>query len=72
LIGHPPRKGDESMEKRALDWNPHGARRRGKPKQTWKRTVLEEAGKWGQTWREVKRLAGNRVRRRFFINALCS
>ena len=40
-----PRKGDESIEKQALHWNPQWARRRGRPKQTWKRTVLEEATK---------------------------
>jgi hypothetical protein len=45
-----------------LDWNPQGARRRGRPKQTWKETVLEEAGKCDKTWSEVKKLAANRVR----------
>jgi hypothetical protein len=38
-------EGDESITKQALDWNPQGARSRGKPKKTWKKTVLEEAGK---------------------------
>jgi hypothetical protein len=28
-------------------------------KETWKRTVLEEAGKCGNTWTAVKRLACN-------------
>ena len=32
--GHTLRKGDESIEKQTLDWNPQGARRRGRPKQT--------------------------------------
>jgi hypothetical protein len=36
----------------------------------WKAMVFEEAGKWGETWSEVKRLAGNRVRWRCFRNAL--
>jgi hypothetical protein len=35
-------------------------------------TVLEEAGKCGKTWNEVKSLAGNRVRWRCLTNALCS
>jgi hypothetical protein len=42
-IGHTLRKGDESTEKQALDWNPQKARRGGRPKETWKRTVLEGA-----------------------------
>jgi hypothetical protein len=63
-ISHTLKNGAESTEKQALDWNLQGARRRGRPKQKWKRTVLEEAGKCGKTWSKVKRLAGNRVTRR--------
>jgi len=50
---HTLRYGDESIEKQTLGWNPQGARWRGRPKQNSKRTVLEEAGKWGKTWIEV-------------------
>jgi hypothetical protein len=42
-IGHTLRKGDESIEKEALDWKPQGVGVRGRPKQTIKKTVLEEA-----------------------------
>ena len=52
------RKGDESTEKQVLDLNPQGTRRRERPKQTWKRTVLEEAVKCGKTRSEVKKLGG--------------
>jgi hypothetical protein len=52
-----------------LDWKPQGVGVRGRPKQTIKKTVLEEAIKWGKTWREVKRLAGNRVRWRCSTNS---
>jgi len=45
LIAQTLRKGDESTEKQALDWDPYEARRRGRPMQTWKRAVLEEAVK---------------------------
>jgi hypothetical protein len=44
-IGHTLRKGDESIGKQALDWKPQGARSRGRMRQTWKNTVLEETGK---------------------------
>jgi hypothetical protein len=57
---HTPRKGDGSIQKQALDWNPQTAGRGGRTKQTWKRTVLEAAEKCGKTWREVKRMAGNK------------
>jgi hypothetical protein len=57
------------MEKQALDWDSQGARRRGRPKQAWKRTVLETAGKSDKTWSEVKMLAGDRVRWKCCTNA---
>jgi hypothetical protein len=44
-IGHTLRNGDESIEKQALGWNPQGARRKERPKQNSKRTVLEDARK---------------------------
>jgi hypothetical protein len=57
---HTMNKGDGSIQKQTLDWNPQTARRGGWPKQTWKRTLLEAVEKCGKTWREVKRMAGNR------------
>lgn len=71
-IGHTIRKEDGAVERMALDWNPQGSRTRGRPKNTWKRTVLEEIAREGKTWSEVKKLATNRVRWRHFVNALCS
>jgi hypothetical protein len=55
-----------------LDWNPQGARRRGRPKKTWKRTTEDEAMEAGKTWSEVKRLDADRIRWRCFTDALCS
>jgi hypothetical protein len=48
-IGHTLRKHTRSIEKLVLDWNPQGARRRGRPKKTWKRTIEEEAMEMGKT-----------------------
>ncbi|KAJ4429500.1 hypothetical protein ANN_21669 [Periplaneta americana] len=59
-IGHTIRKEDGAVERMALDWNLQGSRTRGKPKNTWKRTVLEEIAREGKTWSEVKKLATNR------------
>ena len=42
-IEHTLRKEDGSIEKKALDWNPQGERKVGRPKHTWKRTIIEEA-----------------------------
>jgi hypothetical protein len=72
LIGHNLRKGPTAIENQALNWNPQGQRRRGRPRMTWKRTVAEEAGKAGKTWKEVTGLAQNKVRWHCFVEALCS
>jgi hypothetical protein len=71
-IGHTLRKPPGITEKDALDRNPHGKRRRGRPKKTWKHTVEEEARDQGKRWQEVKVLAKNKVRWRNFVKALCS
>jgi hypothetical protein len=53
-IGHTLRKSDDALEKQALDWNPQRARKRGRPRTTWKRTVCDEIGHHSKTWGEVK------------------
>jgi hypothetical protein len=42
-IGHTIRKDESAVERIELDWNPQGTRRRGRPKKTWRRSVIEEA-----------------------------
>jgi hypothetical protein len=37
------RKEENAVERIALDWNPQGTRKRGRPKKTWRRSVMEEA-----------------------------
>jgi hypothetical protein len=44
-------------------------RQRGRPKKTWKRSVLEGAQRGGRTWREVKRLAADRGHWKSFVEA---
>ena len=38
-IGHTLRKPQQSVTKQSLQWNPQGARKRGRPRETWKRCV---------------------------------
>jgi hypothetical protein len=65
------RKPAGTIEKDVLDWNPQGARRRGRPRKTW-RTTEEELAEMGKTWREVKAVANQRKRWRSFTGALYS
>jgi hypothetical protein len=37
FIGHPLRKPQGALERHAVAWNPQGARKRGRPRTTWKR-----------------------------------
>jgi hypothetical protein len=56
-IGHTLRKEAGAIEKTALDWNPQGYRRRGRPKRTWRSTAEDEIRNIGRLWDEVKGIA---------------
>ncbi|KAJ4429209.1 hypothetical protein ANN_26212 [Periplaneta americana] len=45
-IGHTLRKPNEAIERQALEWNPQGVRKVGRPRGTWRRMVNEE--KWNR------------------------
>jgi hypothetical protein len=64
------RKGNEAIEREALDWNPQGKLKRGRLKQTWRRSVHRGALE-GKGWGVVMKLAGYRIRWRRFVDALC-
>jgi hypothetical protein len=41
--GHTLRELTDDITRQALEWNPQGKRNRRRPKNTWRRAVLEEA-----------------------------
>ncbi len=64
-IGHTLRKPSTSITRQALTWNPQGKRKRGRPKNTWRRDLEAEpapaqhwwGGGWGNErgrWRSAK------------------
>ena len=71
-LGHTLRKPSDDIARQALEWNPQGKRGRGRPRNTWWRTVLEEAKGVKKTWVEIKTDAKNRVRWGILVEALCS
>jgi len=71
-IGHTVRKEAGAIEKTAMDWNPQGYRRRGRPKRTWRRTIKDKIRNTGSSWNEVKGIAGDRNAWKPFMDALCS
>jgi len=70
-LGHALRKPSDDTARQALEWNPQSKRGRWRPRNTWRRTVLEEAKGVKKTWAEIKTDAKNRVRWRILVEALC-
>ena len=50
-----------------MEWNPQGRRKRGRQKQSWRRTVIKELENIGRTWGEAKQMTDNRVRWRAMV-----
>ena len=71
-IGHTLRKEPQNITRQALQWNPAGRRSRGRPKQTWRRTVEGEMKSVGLSWGVMASTAENRVRWRTTVSAICS
>ena len=55
--------------KATLLWNPQGSRKRGRPKNSWRRSVIKEAGR---SWNELMFLAADRQKWKELIYNLCS
>ena len=71
-IGHTLHKLTGAIEKTALDWNPQGYRRRGRPKRTWRRTLEDEIRSTRRSWNEVNGIAEDHNAWKLFMDALCS
>ncbi len=67
-IGHTFRKTSCNVTKQALRWNPQGKRSRGRPRNSWRRTVDDKASKAGYTWWQLERIAQNRTRWRAMLH----
>ena len=68
-IGHTLRKEDGEIPKAAIHWNPQGNRKRGRPKNSWRRWVIKEVGR---SWNELRFLAADRQKWKRLIDNLCS
>jgi hypothetical protein len=52
---HTLRKDDSELCQAALQWNPQGTRGRGRPRNSWRRTTLNESGK--RSWSDLRFIA---------------
>ena len=70
-IGHTLRKDSNNITRQSLDYNPQGKRKQGRPRNTWRRSTLQDLKNIGVSWQEAKALAQKRVRWRALVDALC-
>ena len=66
------RKSPSNVTKQALDLNPQGKRKVGRPNQTWRRSTDAEVKAIGTTWAQLRRTSEKRVPWRSVVAALCS
>jgi len=61
-LGHLLRMNYSRYATKALSWTPEGRRKRGRPKNTWRRTIENDLIIRGMGWYSVKRAAADRRR----------
>ena len=66
-IGHTLRKATSSTTRQAMTWNPQGKKKRGRPRNSWRRDTEAELTQHGTNWTGMARAAQNRV-----VDGLCS
>jgi hypothetical protein len=68
-IGHTLRREDGEIPKAALLRNSQGNRKRGRPRNSWRRSVIKEVGR---SWNELRFLAVDRQEWKGLTDNLCS
>ena len=71
-IGHVLRQQTTALTRIALRWTPDGQRKRGRPKETWRRTVEREMKEKGWTWGRLERVSADRHRWWALVESLCA
>ena len=71
-IGHTLRKDPRSITRQTIKWNLQGKRRRGRPRNTWRRSVEDEMSNAGHSWYILAHMTQNGVRWRGVVSGLCS
>ena len=71
-IGHIHRMGRDTIPRVALRWSPPGKRTRGRPKETWRRSVEREIKDQGWNWGQITLWAQDRQHWQALVKALCA
>ena len=70
-ISHTLPKQASTITRQALTWNPQGKRKRGRPRNTWRRDLLTDIKRTGYSWRELEKKAQDRRLWKTVVNDLC-
>ena len=69
-LGHTLRNPANNITHQALTWNPQGKRKRGRPRNSWRRDLNKEVAETGMGWRQMVAAAQDRRRWRGVVNGL--
>ena len=70
-VGHTLRKPTTNTTRQALTWNPQGKRKKGRPRNTWRRDLEADMKKMGKTWQQLERTAQDRDAWKGLVGGLC-
>ena len=70
-LGHTLRRPRENITREALAWNPQGKRKRGRPRNTWRRDLEAETTRTGLHWRNLEKIAQDRGEWKTVVDGLC-
>ncbi|VDO82850.1 unnamed protein product [Schistosoma margrebowiei] len=71
-IGQTLRKPSNCITRQALDCNPEGKRKRGRPKNTLRREIEADIERMNNNWKELERITQDMVEWRMLVSGLCS
>ena len=71
-VGHTLRMEPSAHARIALTWTPEGRRKRGRPRSTWRRTMLGELKEAGMVWSSAVKRAQDRDDWRNLVEAICA
>ena len=69
-LGHTLRKPQDNITRTALTWNPQGKRRKGRPRNTWRRDLSLDMADMGMGWPQLVTAAQDRRNWRLVVDGL--
>ena len=67
-----PEEADQQHHQAGIEMEPQGKRKRGRPRNTWRRDLEADTKKTGYSWGHLERTAQDRGLWRSVVRGLCS